>query len=92
MLTFANFSFPISLLLIPLGIFMLFYLFYSIFNIYHLLRFGVYGFGLYIIATIFTLGTIFFIGTTGFLLIRYDWNAPVVLGEIFQIEETDFSL
>jgi len=73
----TGFVIPISVLLIPLGIFLLFYIFYSTFNIYHLLRFGVYNFSLYVIATVFALGSIFLIGLSLFFLLKFDWNAPI---------------
>jgi len=68
---------PVSIFLAIYGAYMLFYVFYSLFNIYHLIRYGVYGFGLYLIVTVFTGGTIILISGSVFLLMEYDWTHSV---------------
>lgn len=84
----TGFTIPLSVLLIPLGLFLIFYVFYSIFNVYHLLRFGVYGFGLYLITTLFVLGTIFLLSLSSFFLLRYDWSAPIQLDPLLDVSDT----
>lgn len=81
---------PISILLLPLLLFLLLYIFYSIFNVYHLLRFGVYGFDLYIISAVFMLGTIALLGTSAFFLMRYDWGTPIRIDQLLEVEESTF--
>ena len=71
---------PISVLLIPLIIFLIFYLVYSFFNVYHLLRFGVYGFGLYMITTLYAAGTILLMAISIYFLLGYDWTQPIMFG------------
>lgn len=85
----SGFTLPISIILIPLGVFLIFYLFYSVFNIYHLLRFGVYGFGLYLISSFFVLGTIGLLALSGFYLSAYDWNAPIAFQNILEVNESN---
>lgn len=77
-----NFAFPISLLLIPFGIFFLLFLIYSTFNIYHLLRFGVFGYGLYFISTVYILGTVILVSLTIFYLLTFDWTASISFSEL----------
>jgi len=81
---------PVSILLIPFGIFLIFYIFYSIFNVYHLLRFGVYGFGLYIISFLFVLGTLGMVGTSTYLLLKYDWSTPIQVDQFLEIDKDVF--
>ncbi len=77
-------SLPIFVFLIPYGLFSLFYILYSVFNIYHLVRFGVYTFGAYLIITIFLGGTVFLVGASFYLLAPYDWFALWSVTDIFQ--------
>lgn len=79
MFDLPNISVPIVVFLIVFGAYMVFYILYSLFNIYHLVRYGVYGFGLYIIVTVFTGGTILLVAGSFFMLAEYDWTAPVSL-------------
>jgi len=75
-------SIPVSVFLYVYGAYMVFFLLYSLFNVYHLVRYGVYGFGLYTIVTIFTGGTILLAAGSVFLLMGYDWSAPLSLETI----------
>ncbi len=88
--TSTGLTIPISILLIPFGLFLIFYVFYSIFNIYHLLRFGVYNFGLYALTALFTLGTIFLLSLSAFFLWRYDWSQPISFDNFLEAEESVF--
>lgn len=77
-------SLPISIFLYVYGAYMLFYVLYSLFNIYHLVRYGVYGFGLYFLVTIFAGGTILLLAGSYFLLIEYNWNEPISVNGLIQ--------
>lgn len=84
-------SIPIVIFLIVFGAYILFYILYSLFNIYHLVRYGVYGLGLYIIVTVFTGGTILLVAGSFFMLAEYDWMKPVSLNNtIEQYNESFF--
>jgi hypothetical protein len=70
-------SIPIGVLLFVFAAYMVFYVLYSLFNIYHLIRYGVYGFGLYVLVTVFTGGTIILVSASIFFLMEYDWTLPI---------------
>ena len=80
MFDLPNFDIPIYVFLFVYGAYMLFYVLYALFNIYHLVRYGVYGFGLYLIVTIFTGGTIILVSGSVFMLMEYDWTYPISSG------------
>lgn len=80
---------PIYVFLFVFAAYMIFYVLYSLFNIYHLIRYGVYGFGLYLIVTIFTGGTILFIAGSTFMLMEYDWTLPISLDNATQFYNED---
>lgn len=82
---FSEFSVTISVFLILYTAFLVLFSFYSIFNIYHLIRYGLYGFGLYLIITIFAGGTILLVAGSIFLLQEYDWSIPIQLNNIVKI-------
>ena len=77
-------SLPVSIFLYVYGAYMLFYVLYSLFNIYHLIRYGVYGYGLYFLVTIFTGGTILLLAGSFFLLSEYNWNELIPVNRIFE--------
>ncbi|HLD20555.1 MAG TPA: hypothetical protein VJB64_00495 [Patescibacteria group bacterium] len=77
MLEIPNIAIPMYVFLFVFGAYMLFYVIYNLFNIYHLIRYGVYGFGLYLIVTIFTGGTIILVAGSTFLLMEYDWTLSI---------------
>mgnify|MGYP001594656129 CR=1 FL=1 len=81
-------AFPISFFLVFFGIFLLFYAVYSAFNLYHLLRFGIDGFGLYLIVTVYTGGSLVLAAAAFYLLSQYDWSVPFAIGNIFGASET----
>jgi hypothetical protein len=81
MFDLPNIDIPIMIFLAIFGAYMFFYVLYSLFNIYHLIRYGVYGFGLYLIVTIFAGGTIILIAGSTFLLMEFDWNTPISLDD-----------
>lgn len=82
MFAFPELSIPISIFLFVFGAYMLFYLLYSLFNIYHLVRYGVYGFGLYLLVTIFTGGTILLVSGSFFMLSEFNWNEPISINTV----------
>ncbi|MBI5369862.1 hypothetical protein HZA85_01570 [Candidatus Uhrbacteria bacterium] len=84
MFELPQFSLPLSIFLYVYSAYMLFYVLYSLFNIYHLIRYGVYGFGLYLIVTLFTGGTILLVGGSLYLLLGYDWTQIVSLNALFE--------
>lgn len=84
-----NVQVPIVVFLVVYGGYMLFYLLYSLFNIYHLIRYGVYGFGLYLIVTVFTGGTILLVSGSVFLLAEYDWSQPITLENTVEFYNED---
>lgn len=77
-----QFDIQIWYLLIPYGFFLLFYIMYSIFSVYHMLRFGVYGYGAYLIITVYAGVTIFMLGAAVYFLMQLDWSATMALSEI----------
>ncbi|MBI2473454.1 hypothetical protein HYV70_02790 [Candidatus Uhrbacteria bacterium] len=79
MFDFPDINIPIAVFLIVYGAYMLFYVLYALFNVYHLIRYGVYGFGMYLIVTIFAGGTIILVAGSVFLLMEYDWSYPISL-------------
>jgi hypothetical protein len=89
MFDLPNITVPIAVFLIVYGAYMLFYVLYSLFNIYHLIRYGVYGFGLYLLVTIFTGGTIILVAASTFLLIDYDWSTPISLDNTLEFYDED---
>ncbi len=90
MFDLPNLSVPVSIFLYVYSAYMLFYVLYSMFNIYHLIRYGVYGFGLYLLVTIFTGGTILLLSGSFFLLSEYNWNELISVNGI--IENNDNGL
>jgi len=77
-------SLPLSWLLFPLGIFFITFVVYSLFNMYHLFRFGVYNFGLYIISTVYVLGTACLISMAAWIIVDLDWSMALSLGTFFE--------
>lgn len=89
MFELPDFTLPLYVFLMVFGAYMLFYVLYSLFNVYHLIRYGVYGFGLYLIVTIFTGGTILLVAGSTFLLMEYDWTLPLTLDNASQFYNED---
>lgn len=89
MFDIPNIDLPIYVFLFVFGAYMIFYVLYSLFNIYHLVRYGVYGFGLYLIVTIFTGGTILLVAGSTFMLLEYDWTLPISLDDATQFYNED---
>ena len=89
MFDLPNIGLPVSIFLIVYGAFMVFYLFYSLFNIYHLIRYGLYGFGLYFIVTLFAGGTILLVAGSFFLIAEHNWNHPITANEAFEFYNED---
>lgn len=79
---FAEFSFPIGVILLPFGLFMLFYCVYSLFNLYHLLRFGVAGPILYAVTTLYAVGTVGILIGSIIGLSSYDFSYPISLSGV----------
>lgn len=61
---------------------MFIYILYGIFNIYHLVRYGIYGTGLYALITIFGSGAILLSAGSIFLLLGFDWSTPIAIQEV----------
>jgi len=74
----------VSWLLLPLGFYFAVFVIYSFFNMYHLFRFGVYNFGLYIISTIYILGTVILVSTAIWVVLDIDWSASLSLESFFE--------
>ena len=89
MFDLPNFNIPIYVFLFVYGAYMLFYVLYSLFNIYHLIRYGVYGFGLYLIITIITGGTIILVSGSVFMLMEYDWTHPTTFSDVVDYYNED---
>lgn len=70
---------PMTVLLIPFGLFLAFYILYSLFNLYHLLRFGLEGVPLFLITIVFIGGSVVLIAGTIFALAGYDWSGELSL-------------
>lgn len=77
-------SLSVSIFLYIFGAYMLFYILYSLFNVYHLVRYGVYSCSLYLLVTVFTGGTILLVTGSVFLLMGYDWSAPILFNGVIQ--------
>ncbi|MBI4713771.1 hypothetical protein HY771_01110 [Candidatus Uhrbacteria bacterium] len=84
MFTFPELTLPVSIFLLLYGAYLLLFLFYSLFNIYHLIRYGLYGFGLYLIITVFAGGTILLVSGSIFLLMKYDWSQPIFVNGLIE--------
>ncbi len=82
-------SIPISIFLFLYAGYLFFYIAYSLFNIYHLLRYGIYGFSLYVLITIFAGGTILLIASSIFLLWDVNWAHQIGLSEGAQYYNED---
>jgi hypothetical protein len=82
-LDITSFAIPLWAFLAVFGLFLLFFLVHSFFNLYHFLRFGIYGFGLYGITTLFVFGTFALLGISTLLLLPYDWTASLQLSTLF---------
>jgi hypothetical protein len=82
-------SLPIGILLAVFAAYMIFYVLYGLFNIYHLLRYGVYGFGLYLLLAIFTGGTIILVSGSIFWLMEYDWTTTISLQNFFNVNNDE---
>lgn len=80
--SFAEFSFPIGVILLPFGLFMLFYCVYSLFNLYHLLRFGVAGPILYAVTVVYAVGTAAILVGAIWGLSGYDFSYPISLSGV----------
>lgn len=80
----TSFSFPLSALLIPFGLFLLFILLYSAFSLYHLLRFGVPSKQLVFVIVLYIIGSTLVLWVSTSLLLTYTWNAPVTFTEFTQ--------
>ena len=71
-----NVSIPVSVILIPAALFLLFYLLRALANIYVLVRYGEAGGLLTAIILIFCLGSGFILVDTGLALAQYDLSQP----------------
>ncbi len=89
MFSFSELTVPVSAFLMVFGAYMLFYVFYSLFNVYHLIRYGIFGIGLYILVATFTGGTIILISGSTFLLMEYDWSHPITADSAAQYYNED---
>lgn len=92
MFELPQFSIPVGVFLLVFAAYMVFYILYSLFNIYHLLRYGVFGFGLYLLVAIFTGGTIILVSGSIFWLMEYDWTLPISLQSILNLGNDDVFL
>ncbi len=79
MFSLATVSFPIGILLIPFGLFVMIYVVYSLFNLYNLFRHGVAGLSLYAVSFLFGFVSFALLGIILVVLSHYDFNAPVSL-------------
>ncbi|MFH1404956.1 MAG: hypothetical protein ABIH21_02555 [Patescibacteria group bacterium] len=81
-------SFPVWLLLIPFGIFVLFFILYSIINFFHLLRFGVRSKKLYIVMVVFLFATIWICSDAITELSNYNWDMIIRLGGSYDFKSS----
>ncbi len=82
-LDLTAFAIPLWAFLAVYGCFILFFLVHSFFNLYHLLRFGVYGFGLYGITTLFVFGSLGLLVVSALSLSAFDWTSSFPLSDVF---------
>jgi hypothetical protein len=82
-LTQAAMGIPLWIILIPFGIFLIVFFIYSAFNFYHLIRFGVYSYGLYLIATLYLLVVIGILSVAVFFLMGYDFSSAISFETLF---------
>lgn len=78
-----DFVFPLSVLLFPYALFLLFFVLWGAFTLYHLLRFSVYGKVLYAVVGVFLVGAVLLVGGSMWAVSRYDWTRTVSLSETF---------
>lgn len=86
--SFTSFAFPVWILLVLYSGFLLFYLIYSIFSVYHLVKFGVYGSGLYVLVTLFVGGSLLLVGGSVLLLAGVEWSSVVHPANWFNLTST----
>lgn len=82
------FSIPLWALLVAYGAYLAFFLLYAAFNLYHLLRFGMYGLGLYLITALFVVGTVLLIAASYSLLAPFDWTVSFPVSSLFDRSAT----
>lgn len=77
---------PVSILLIPYALFVLFFLFYGAFNLYHLVRFAVPSVRLYMLMTVFLCGGAALLMASILALTNFDWSSTLAFGseELFE--------
>lgn len=77
-------EFPIAVLLLVYGLFVLCYIVWSLFNVYHLLRFGIYGYTAYVAVAVFAGVSVFLLGASVFFLSGYDWTATFSFSDLLK--------
>ena len=77
----TTFPIPLWSLLVFYSLFLLFFCLYTIFNVYHLVRFGTYGFGLYLITAVFLFGSVVLLAISFTMLSSYDWTTRIPISD-----------
>lgn len=85
MAALADITIPMSVMFIPLVIFVLFYAFYGLFNLSQLRRYGAPGFGLYVVPSLFGVGTVLLVIFLFVALSPYDFSAEIPLSGLTQL-------
>lgn len=81
---YPSFAIPLWSLLAFYGFYLVFFFLYTGFNLYHLLRFGTYGIGLYLICALFLGGTVMLVAVSYTLLAPFDWTSYVPISAFFE--------
>lgn len=78
-MTLADLSFPIAVVLIPLGLFAAFYVIWALFGLRNVFAFGVPSLRLYAVSAVFAAGSVLLFGALLVVMSRYDLTAVVSL-------------
>lgn len=71
----------VSVLLIPLAVFLILFLAFSAFNVYHLFHYGFRSRGLFLVLVIYICGTVLMMGGGYVFLGAFNWNHPLGVGD-----------
>lgn len=84
MAALADLAIPISVVLIPLAIFVLLYVFYALFNLSQLMHYGAPSLELYLVPVLFGIGTVLLVIFMMSALSPYDFSAEISLSGLAQ--------
>lgn len=80
-------SLPLSVVLLPLALFLFIFLLFSAINLYHILRYGEHSTGKFTLIAFYVAGTLFLVGSSYLLLVPYNWNHPLLSEQDIPVEQ-----